>query len=41
LFDGIPDGTSEMVGNELVVRLFERRIWLPTMGPSTLSLLPY
>src|SRR5262245_59973415 len=39
-FDGIPTGTIEMFGNALVVRLFERMIWLPTIGPSTFTLLP-
>src|SRR5690242_14471534 len=29
-----------MVGNEFVVRLFERMIWLPMIGPSTLTLFP-
>jgi hypothetical protein len=33
-FDGIPEGTSLIVGNELVVRLFARMIWLPTIDPS-------
>jgi hypothetical protein len=36
----MPTGTIEMFGNAFVVRLFERMIWLPTIGPSTLTLLP-
>jgi len=36
----MPTGTVVMKGNAFVVRLLLRTIWLPTIGPSTLTLLP-